>query len=357
MTRLLEILRDTIAGDGPISIAQYMELALQHPDYGYYRHSNPLGAKGDFTTAPEISQMFGELIGLWCADMWRQMGQPSSFLFLELGPGRGTLMQDALRATAKIQGFHAALHLWLLESNETLRKLQEKKLADFHPEYLENLADLPSRPLIFIANEFFDALPIRQFIETDNGLCERMVDFVDGKLVFSIKGADDSGPSIRDVSNNKKLPRLRETSPHALTFMKMLAAHAAKRGGGGLVIDYGYVEPSGDDTLQAVSKHEFANVLERPGEVDLTAHVDFGALRLMAEKEGTRVAGPVGQGEFLTTLGIELRALQLKHGATEAQCAAVDSALHRLVDPAEMGALFKVMGVTSPHLKECAGFS
>ncbi len=341
MNELASILRDIIKTEGPVSLERYMQLALQHPDYGYYVKGDPLGHDGDFVTAPEISQMFGEMVGIWCAEMWRQMGKPAPFVLLEMGPGRGTLMQDALRATAKIEGFHQALRLCLMESDETLLEIQLEKLEAFSPRFIDGLGLLPSLPLIAIANEFFDALPIRQFVETDEGPRERLVDWGGERFVFVPENA--TGKVI-------------EESPQAVALMLDLAGAIAQRGGAALVVDYGYAVASGESTLQAVSGHKFADPLDRPGEIDLTAHVDFSALRAAAEKAGARTSEIVTQGEFLCAMGIELRAAQLKLNATEEQAKDIDSALFRLTDPTQMGALFKTIAVTRGDVEEIPGF-
>jgi len=346
-----------IEKNGPISVASYMELALQHPEFGYYRRHDPLGKTGDFVTAPEISQMFGEMIGLWCADVWRQMDKPKKFILLEMGPGRGALMQDALRATAKIAGFHQAMKLCLIESNATLQKMQQEKLVEYKPDYTLDLMQLPALPMIVIANEFFDALPIRQFEKNFQGWCERLVAVENNTLVFTPWPID---PLLAQLIP----PELREATPGAvyevslpsLSIIRVLAQHVASHGGAALVVDYGFVEPFGQPTLQAVSNHQYASVLTRPGEVDLTAHVDFAALSAMAMAQGTHVSGPVGQGEFLQSLGIDLRAVQLKQRTTPLQAKEIDTALHRLTDPSQMGSLFKVMAITSSQLSSLAGF-
>lgn len=342
MSALLPILRDLIASEGPISVARYMDIALQHPQHGYYRRHDPLGAQGDFITAPEISQIFGELIGLWCAEAWRGMGKPEAFVLLELGPGRGTLMQDALRATAKIAGFHQALKLWLLESNDTLRQAQREKLAAHDPAHVTDLAQVPPLPLIVVANEFFDALPIQQFLMTEKGLRERLVGLV--------------GDGIGFVDAAVNAAAITEISPLALSFMRQIALHVAQHGGAGLIVDYGYAAPLGSSTLQAVRRHERADVFAAPGEADLTALVDFTALAATIARQGLHVAGPVGQGAFLQAMGIDLRAAQLKHKATPQQAAALDSGVTRLTDPSQMGTLFKVLGFARGAGEELAGF-
>jgi len=361
MNKLSAILRAHIEKTGPMPVADYMCLALQHPEYGYYRQGDPLGQGGDFITAPEISQMFGEMIGLWCADIWRQMGSPEQFVLLEMGPGRGTLMQDALRAIAKISGFHQALQLYFLESSETLREMQKEKLAAYNPQYIDTFsaanASLPPFPTIIIANEFFDALPIRQFEKSFQGWCERLVTIEKDAFVFTLSKPDDAlllliPEAMRDANPGTVF----ELSPASINLTRDLAKHIAQNGGAALIVDYGCAAPDGKPTLQAVADHRYANVLGNPGEADLTALVDFGMLQRAAVTEGTGTYGPVGQGEFLKALGIDLRADQLKLRATAQQASAIDSALRRLTHPAQMGVLFKALAITTSDITECAGF-
>jgi NADH dehydrogenase [ubiquinone] 1 alpha subcomplex assembly factor 7 len=351
MTPLDAIIREEIKADGPMTLARFMDLALQHPEYGYYRTRDPLGLAGDFVTSPEISQMFGEMIGLWASDLWRGMGKPDSFMLFELGPGRGTLMQDALRATRRIEGFHKALKLYLLESSPVLRKQQGEKLHDFAPFYCESLDDLPDLPLVVIANEFFDALPIRQFKKDEEGWKERLVGCAGGRLVFL-----DAAPQEPFRSPPPDVTQFWEEAPASLVLMHEIAEKIAKSGGGALIVDYGYNQPSDEPTFQAVRKQAYADPLENCGESDLTAHVNFAALGRMAEQAGLRLHGPVGQGAFLMNMGIELRAAQLKHNATPEQVEAIDIALHRLTDGSEMGSLFKALAVTHKTILENAGF-
>ncbi len=357
MNALSGIIHTLIEKNGPISLARYMELALQHPAHGYYRKGDPFGRGGDFVTAPEISQMFGEMIGLWCAETWRAMGKPGHFALVELGPGRGALMQDALRATAKIHGFHQAMELYLMESSEPLRAAQQEKLAAHLPVYIDDIEKLPPMPVLVIANEFFDALPIRQFEKTVEGWRERLV-MADGEeLEFVLAPPDQSFMLfIPESEREKPIGTVHEASLPALGIVKQFAKHVVAQGGAALIVDYGYAVPAGKATLQAVSGHRHADVLERPGEVDLTAHVDFSALRQVAQAQGAAAQGPIGQGEFLQALGIEMRALQLKHGATPDQVRDIDSALHRLTDTGEMGVLFKAIAIAAPKLGALAGF-
>jgi NADH dehydrogenase [ubiquinone] 1 alpha subcomplex assembly factor 7 len=357
MSALFAHIRTLIEKNGPISLARYMELALQHPEHGYYRRNDPLGQDGDFITAPEISQMFGELIGLCFAEAWKEMDRPEKFVLLELGPGRGTLMQDALRATHKMHDFHSAMHVYLLESNESLRGMQREKLAAYGPHYLDDPGTLPALPTFIVANEFFDALPVRQFENTEQGWRERLVTVDGDELEFVLSKPDPAFLLfIPQELREAPIGTVHEASLPALALMRQLAQHVAQNGGAMLIMDYGYAAPPGKGTLQAASKHRQADVLERPGEVDLTAHVDFAALRHIAQGQGAVTLGPIGQGEFLQSLGIEMRALQLKYNASPDQARAIDAALHRLTDPSEMGVLFKAMAVVSPSLGSLAGF-
>lgn len=349
MTELEALIRQKIEREGPVSVAQYMQLALQHPSFGYYMKGDPLGVAGDFTTAPEISQMFGELIGLWCAEMWARLGKPAVFVLLELGPGRGTLMQDALRATRKIEGFHAAMRLMLMETNETLMAAQKSNLDVYAPAYLTDLDALPEAPVIAVANEFLDALPIHQYIRSQDGWHERMVGIDGDRFVFvsDTRAVPLPLPEDRDFY---------EVSPVAVSMVQYLARHIAKHGGAALFIDYGDCAMASGDTLQAVSGHKSVSVLERPGAVDLTAHVDFAALKLAAGREGALATPCVSQAAFLKAMGIELRAWQLKLKAGYDEAQEIDRALERLTGEGEMGCLFKAMAIAAPDVKDVPGF-
>jgi NADH dehydrogenase [ubiquinone] 1 alpha subcomplex assembly factor 7 len=286
------------------------------------------------------------------------MGKPEKFALLELGPGRGTLMQDALRATEKISDFHQAINLHLLESNETLRQMQREKLAAYRPVYITDLtSDLPHLPIIIIANEFFDALSIRQFEKTFQGWSERLIATENNKLTFILSPTDAKISALIPENMREAHPgTVYELGLPGLSVTLALAQHIAKHGGVALIIDYGFVEPSGKPTLQAVSQHQYTGILTRPGEGDLTAHVNFGALQNMALHQKTVVLGPIGQGEFLQSLGIELRAVQLKQRSTPNQAKDIDDALRRLTDASQMGTLFKVMALSSPEISSLAGF-
>ncbi len=337
-----------IEAHGPISVAQYMAEALGHPQFGYYTTRDPLGAGGDFVTAPEISQMFGELIGAWCADLWLQMKQPAPLRLVELGPGRGTLMSDALRATRSVAGFHQAVDLHLVETSPTLRACQSAALAAHRPAWHDDIGTLPPGPAILLANEFFDALPVRQFQASSGAWHERLVD-IDGreKLRFVLNGAAEGPTSATEGT-------IRETCPAGLAVAGAVASRIVRHGGAALVVDYGYDRPGCGDTLQALREHKFHDVLASPGDADLTAHVDFAALSEAARNAGARIHGPVDQGRFLAALGIGTRAAALKRAAPD-EADDIDAAVARLTGSAQMGSLFKVLAMTSAGLVP-AGF-
>ncbi len=314
----------------------------------YYATRDPLGAAGDFTTAPEISQMFGELIGLWCADLWDRAGRPD-IAWVELGPGRGTLAADALRAMARA-GLAPPVHF--VETSPVLRAAQAGRVpgATWHDE----VATLPDdRPLIVIANEFFDALPIRQLVRALDAWHERFVACQDVLfLPIAGKRVPDAiiPPPLRDAPPGSVI----EASPASVAILRDLARRIAAQGGAVLAIDYGYEGPAIGDTLQALRDHRFANPFETPGEQDLTAHVDFATLAAAAQAEGTHVFGPVGQGALLTALGIDARAAALaKASPDRAESIAADRA--RLTEA--MGTLFKALAITAPGWPVPAGLA
>ena len=352
MTPLGQHLSDQIRIHGPLSIAGYMASALGHPKWGYYTSRDPLGRSGDFTTAPEISQMFGELIGLWCADRWQAMGAPAKFVLAELGPGRGTLIADALRAAAALPGFEKAVELHLVETSPVLRAAQEISLEGQQAIWHERIEDLPESPVTAIANEFFDALPIRQFQVTEDGWHERLVD-VDEKG-FHLVLSPQATPG--DVITNAAPGDIFEISPPREAAVSELSRRIADRGGAALIIDYGHEISSVGDTLQAMHAHKYTDPLQNPGDADLTAHVDFQALRQAAENAGAETRGPVTQGSFLQQLGITLRADRLGRRATTAQIKDIDLALHRLTAKGQMGDLFKVLAITRPGDPAPPGF-
>jgi len=329
---------------GPISIAQFMAAANAY----YYATRDPLGAAGDFTTAPEISQMFGELIGLWCADLWDRAGRPD-IAWVELGPGRGTLAADALRAMAKA-GLTPSVHF--VETSPILRAAQAERVPD--ATWHDEVASLPKdRPLIIIANEFFDALPIRQLVRAADSWHERLVACQDTLfLPIAGKPVPDAiiPPALREAAPGSVI----ETSPASVAVMRTLAQAIAAQGGAVLAIDYGYEGPAIGDTLQAVRAHAFANPFETPGEQDLTAHVDFATLAAAALAEGARASAVIGQGALLTALGIDARAAALSKAAPE-RAAGIAADTARLTET--MGTLFKALAITSPAWPEPAGFA
>ncbi|MCI4678885.1 SAM-dependent methyltransferase [Rhodoblastus acidophilus] len=354
---LKEDIREIIADEGPISLERYMALALTHPIKGYYTTRNPFGADGDFITAPEISQMFGELIGLWAAEIWSQIGAPRHVRLVELGPGRGALMADALRAARAAPEFFAAVEVELIEASDLLAAQQSAALAASGKaaSWRKSLDEVPPGPAIFIANEFFDALPVRHYLKTAEGWRERLVGLdPDGELAFGL--SLEVEPYIKAEA---PVGAVLEVGAAAQRLMTRIAARIVSEGGAALIIDYGYERTAFGETLQAVKAHQFVDPLTEPGLADLTTHVDFSALARAAASANALVHGPVEQGAFLTELGIYQRAEALKRNATAEQAAAVDSAVARLSGDGEgqMGALFKVLAATRRGLKEAPGFA
>ncbi len=344
MTVLRDILAAQIAAQGPLTIAQYMTTCLLHPEHGYYTTRDPLGADGDFTTAPEISQMYGELIGLALAQAWLDQGAAPAFTLAELGPGRGTLMADILRATARVPGFHAAARLHLVEVSPALRARQAETLAAFEPTWHESADALPENaPLFLVANEFFDALPIRQFLRDGRGWRERVVGLRDGALTFGLTDAlPDKGLSHR--LEDTRDGDLVETCAPALPIIAAIGTRIAAQGGFALIADYGDWRSLGD-TFQAVQRHEKTGTLDAPGRADLTAHVDFEALARAAPCAHTHMTP---QGVVLERLGITARAQALATRMEGEALRSHISAHRRLTHPEEMGTVFKMIGFF-PH--------
>ena len=342
MTALARLLTDRIRATGPITLAEYMATCLMHPDHGYYATRDPLGAAGDFITAPEISQMFGELIGLALAQCWLDQGSPAAFALAELGPGRGTLMADVLRATRGVPGFAPAASVHLVETSPVLRARQAEAVPD--AVWHDTVATLPDRPLFLIANEFFDALPIRQFVRDPGGWRERMVGLDGDALTL---GLSDPAPiAALDHRLDDTTPGdIVETCPAMTGIVAEIGQRIANHGGAALVIDYGDWRALGD-TFQALRAHDSVDPLAAPGTADLTAHVDFEALaQAAAPAAHTRVST---QGVFLERLGITDRARVLANGLTGAARDQHVAAHRRLTHPAEMGDIFKVIGLYPP---------
>ncbi|ATF17612.1 class I SAM-dependent methyltransferase [Phaeobacter gallaeciensis] len=340
-------LNDSIASriraEGPISVADYMAEALLHPTYGYYTTRDPLGRAGDFITAPEISQMFGELIGLALAQCWLDQGSPNPFTLAELGPGRGTLMADLLRATKQVPGFHDAMQITFLEASPTLRTLQAETLNAYAPLWLDTLAALPEQPLFLIANEFFDALPVRQFLRDGEGWREKSVGLQDGKLSFGL-GAVAPQPALAHRLEDTRDDDLVELCEAAQPMVQTIAARIATHGGAALIVDYGDWRSLGD-TLQALRAHAPSDPLDAPGSADLTTHVDFEALALTAQAAGCSHSRLTPQGVFLERLGITDRAQTLAARLEGNALQSLIAAHRRLTHPEEMGNVFKVLGI------------
>lgn len=343
ISRISQVIEET----GPLPLARAMAMAADH----YYASKEPFGPQGDFVTAPEISQMFGELVGLWMADIWQRAGAPEAFILCELGPGRGTLMEDALRAArSAVAGFADAAQIHLVERSGRLRLLQRSRVPD--ATHHDDLADVPrGLPTLLIANEFLDALPLTQLERTADGWALRRV------------GAD--GWDISVAANEEMVPAaLREEARPGQLYERNFASEAlvqnvatrlAADGGAALFIDYGYQGPALGDTLQAIKGGAFADPLATLGEADISAHVDFA--RMVAVAQGhTRISGPVAQGQFLEMLGISQRAEALRRHAPLAQAAEVEAARVRLVSPGAMGRLFQCLALSSQGWPEPAGF-
>jgi NADH dehydrogenase [ubiquinone] 1 alpha subcomplex assembly factor 7 len=325
VTPLERALHDRIRAEGPITLEAYMEACNAY----YYATRDPIGTAGDFVTAPEISQMFGELIGAALADCWKRAGAPRDAVYAELGPGRGTLAADALRVL-RSSGFAGEVHF--VETSPVLRQAQQRAVpgAQWHDE----IGGLPNRPLLVVANEFLDALPIRQFV----GVMERRVMVAGGGLAFDRDGEIMEASPVRDDA------------------VEAIGTHLAQHGGVALLIDYGHERSAAGDTLQAVSGHRFASVLERPGEQDLTSHVDFEAVAVVARNAGADVTKLVEQGQWLEQLGIEARAQALSR-ANPDRLDELNAAIARLCAADEMGKLFKILAIHAPNWPEPAGFA
>ncbi len=356
-------LKRRIASAGAITLAHYMEACLGDPEFGYYATRDPFGVEGDFITAPEISQIFGELIGLWCVSVWRDMGAPSPLRLVELGPGRATLMADALRAVRLVPEFLQATHIHLVETSPVLRGTQSTNLraTPMRPLWHHRLGDVPGGAAIVIANEFLDALPVRQFERREGAWFERCVGVSDtGGFIFCTAPAPLETPDMlpASVRVGAKDGDIAEIRPGAEALVEDLAGRAKHHPLAALVIDYGHRVSAPGETLQAVKAHEFSDPLAMPGEADLTAHVDFAELGGTAVKNGLQVHGPIPQADFLNALGLRERCARLMEKAPEKDRELIASGAKRLADRAQMGEHFKVMaltseGLTPPPFAEC----
>lgn len=352
-TPLDKVLREVIAAEGPLPVDRYMSFCLAHPEHGYYMRRDPLGRGGDFTTAPEISQVFGELIGIWCVSAWQAVGAPAAFRLVELGPGRGTLMADLLRAAKVMPGFVESAEMHLVETSPALRRKQEQAL-DGSPApvaWHDRLEDVPAGPSILIANEFFDALPVKQFVRMPSGFHERLVGPNDeGRLAFGLAPAPTPERLLPDWASSAREGDMVEVSPARHDAAKMIGERLVSDGGAALIIDYGHVRSGPGDTLQAVRGHAFAGALERPGDSDLTSHVDFEALAGAFKEGRAAVYGPLTQGFFLSAMGLAERTEALKSRADMRGRIAVEAGARRLAAGAQMGHLFKVIAATHPDM-------
>lgn len=352
MTALAALLRARILATGPMRLSDYMAECLLHPAHGYYATRDPFGAGGDFTTAPEISQMFGEMLGLCLAQYWLDLGQPTPFVLAELGPGRGTLMADVLRATRGVPGFHAAARVHLVEASATLRARQRATLSDHPVVWADSTAELPQGPLFLLANEFFDALPIRQFRRSGAGWRETVVGLEGETLRLGLSAPGAFGivdHRLADTAEGEVV----EICPAAGPVMARIGSQIAQSGGLALIVDYGGWISRGD-TFQALKDHRFADPLAEPGEADLTAHVDFAALAQAARPAAHAYAT---QGALLARLGLFRRAEVLAARMDGEALIAHRAATHRLTDAGEMGDLFKALAVYAPSAPLPPGFA
>ncbi|MCU4653628.1 SAM-dependent methyltransferase [Roseibacterium sp. SDUM158016] len=354
MSHLKDRLLARIARTGPLTLAEYMTECLLHPEHGYYTRRDPLGRAGDFITAPEVSQMFGELIGLWLAQVWLDQGAPEEVALVELGPGRGTLMADALRATARVPGFHDALRLHLVEASPHLRKVQQTALAPHAPRFHDTVDSVPDLPLLLVANEFFDALPIRQFQRAKGDTWhERVVGARDGALVMGLAPATPFAALEGRLADTAE-GQIVETCTPAEAIAGGVGRRIANHGGAALIVDYGDAESIGD-TFQAMAGHAPTDPLADPGGADLTAHVAFGPLARAARP--ARATSLVPQGVFLERLGITARAQALAHGLSGPALESHIAAHRRLTHPEEMGNLFRVLAIVPDTAAAPPGFA
>ncbi|UUP16340.1 class I SAM-dependent methyltransferase [Nitratireductor thuwali] len=337
-----------IGAAGPMSVADYMAHCLFDPEHGYYTTREPFGAEGDFTTAPEISQMFGELVAVWLYGAWKAAGAPQGPVLAEIGPGRGTLMTDMIRTLVRLDAdFAADARFAMVEASPRLTAVQRKTLegAPAAPEWFSRIEDLPPGPLFIVGNELFDAIPIRQAVKTEEGWRERVIGLDEtGALRFMAGAGAIDAALLPPDAGQAPAGAIAELAPARSALMETVCERIRRGGGAGLFIDYGYLRPSLGDTLQAVRRHEYAPVLAAAGEADLTAHVDFAALAAVARGRGLNVS-ILTQGQFLLGLGLLERAGRLGAGRSAGDQEAIRDAVERLAGPEQMGSLFKAMAV------------
>ena len=366
-TPLDRIIREKIYQEGPISLSDYMSLCLGHPQFGYYISRDPLGVGGDFTTAPEISQIFGELIGAWLINAWQQMGAPSNFILLEFGPGRATLMADILRVAEKVPDFLEAMQLCLMETSSVLQKIQKNTLqkyaSDINIKWIKTFKELSNEgPILCVGNEFLDALPVDQYTLTEAGWAKKYIKInKNGSFCFCDCYKKDHEKNVKNGHTKSlfdyMLGDVIEISDELNNFLNDLTIRLQKQGGAGLFIDYGTLHSEPGDTVQAIHDHQYSSIFASPGLNDITWHIRFGEIKNYALSKNLTVFGPVSQGSFLKALGIELRGSNLKQNASEAHRVAINKAINRLVAPDQMGNLFKVIAMTSHGTIDLEGFS
>ncbi|MEO0879833.1 MAG: SAM-dependent methyltransferase [Pseudomonadota bacterium] len=360
-TPLEERLIRLIKANGPITIADYMADALGHPHDGYYTTRNAIGAEGDFTTAPEITQIFGELVGLWLVQSWIDLGEPAAFNLIELGPGRGVLMADVMRAARLRPDFARTAHLYLVEASGRLRHEQQQRLAavgSLKLDWLDSFDDAPEGPCLIVANEFFDCLPIRQFVRRDTGWREQLVGLNDDQTGLGF--IDAAAPPLPEtpLPDAAAVERgcVYEVSEEADTLARTIARRLKDHPGRALIIDYGRLQSGAGDTLQAVRGHAFWPVLASPGRADITAHVDFEAIANAAIETGAGVFGPIPQGAFLENLGLSARLERLCAGKAPKVQAEIHAGAHRVAAPSQMGEIVKALCISAPQLPRPPAF-
>lgn len=354
MTELGRIIAAEIAATGPMRLDRYMAECLLHPAHGYYATRDPFGRAGDFITAPEISQMFGEMLGLCLAQVWLDQGRPAPFVLAEAGPGRGTLMADMLRAMRAVPGMAEAARIHLIEASATLRGVQRETLKGHAVTWLDRVEDLPEAPLFLVANEFFDALPIRQYERRGTAWAERIVGAEDGRLVPGLAAPLPVAalePRLADTREGDVV----ELCPAAPGIVAAIAGRIARHGGGALIVDYGGWHSLGD-TFQALKDHAPCDPFAEPGAADLTAHVDFEVLAQAARAAGAVASGLTAQGVLLERLGITARAQALARGLSGERLETHVAAHRRLTHPDEMGHLFKGLAIRPAHAPLPPGF-
>ncbi len=354
------VIADMISADGPMPVDRYMALALGHERHGYYMGRDPFGRAGDFITAPEVSQMFGELVGIWCAAGWQMMDAPAEWNLIELGPGRGTLLADLVRACSVMPGLRDGMQVHLVEMSPVLKTMQAETLkrAGIEATWHDRLEDVPEGQSLIIANEFFDALPVSQLQKQAGHWHERVVGLADdGKLAFGL-ASDRVAPALVPTwAANAADGDIAEFSPVRDAVAREIGRRIAKDMGAALIIDYGHMRSAAGDTLQAIRKHQFADVLSRPGDADITSHVDFEALTTAVTADGAKPYGPVMQGDFLIKMGLKEREEMLRARADARQRIRLSKGAQKLVSGNQMGQLFKVLAVTHPDMPKPAPFN